>query len=54
MILIQCVPVNFCKIRENVLDAYEVLVLKWNMLLKEKNSYKRIILMLNGMKYLNI
>ena len=32
---------QFCKIRENVLDAYEVLVLKWNMLLKEKNSYKK-------------
>lgn len=36
-----CAGQFFVKSRENVLDAYEVLVLKWNMLLKEKNSYKK-------------
>lgn len=36
-----CAGQFFVKSRENVLDAYEILVLKWNMLLKEKNSYKK-------------
>lgn len=31
----------FVKSRENVLDTYEILVQKWNLLLKEKNIFKK-------------